>query len=346
MTQLPGADDRDTHACFDRGVGAELTLVETGWFLSAALGLSQALVLVAIATPPRSSRAPSSHSREICTRLSLRCVDTILLLWGCFMSRSLAGPSRSLPVLAVCCAMMCASVARAATVNFEAPSYAVGSIVGQDGWAAAGYFPAPNGLLEVSTASPLAGGQSLRYTRTEAGLAANGSDVVKTDVVTVAKDGTPAADLSASFLISSSSLSAQGMGFGVNGLYLSPAGASGATPIGIRLNNAGSSIPSIEEIADFGGSPAFFYFGGTLAAASFPENDILEFDIDVDFDSSTYTVGYRNVTSGGAFISSGFTRGFAVSYPANPNGSMISYMPIPVIFSSSPMMMWCGKKER
>ena len=82
MTQLPGADDRDTHACFDRGVGAELTLVETGWFLSAALGLSQALVLVAIATPPRSSWAPSSHSREICTRPSLRCVDTIFLLWG------------------------------------------------------------------------------------------------------------------------------------------------------------------------------------------------------------------------------------------------------------------------
>ena len=237
------------------------------------------------------------------------------------MARFSAGPSCWLCALAFCCIMSSVSVAKAVTVSFENPPYAMGGIVGQDGWAAAGYFPAPNGSLEVSATSPLSGGQSLSYIRTEAGLAGNGTDVVKADVVTVAKDGTPAADLSASFLISSSSLSAQGMGFGVNGLYLSPAGVSGVTPIGIRLNNAGSSIPSIEEIADFGGSPAFFYFGGTLAAASFPENDILEFDIDVDFDSSTYTVGYRNVTTGGAFISSGFTRGFAVPYPANLNGT-------------------------
>jgi hypothetical protein len=237
------------------------------------------------------------------------------------MAKSSAGPSCWLRALAVCCTMASVPVAGAVTVSFEPPPYTLGSIVGQDGWAAAGYFPAPNGLLEVSGTSPLSGGQSLSYTRTEAGLAANGSDVVKADVITVAKDGTPAADLSASFLISASSLSAQGMGFGVDGLYLSPAGASGSTPIGIRLNNAGSSIPSIEEIADFGGSPAFFYFGGTLAAAAFPENDVLEFDIDVDFDSSTYSVGYRNVTGGGPFTSSGFTRGFAVPYASNPDGT-------------------------
>lgn len=218
-------------------------------------------------------------------------------------------------------ALACVPVAKAVTVSFENPSYVAGSVVGQDGWGVTSYFPTLNGSVQVSATNPLAGAQSLSYTRTEAGLAPNGSDVVKADVVTVAKDGTPAADLNASFLISSSSLSAQGMGFGISGLFLSPAGASGVTPIGIRLNNAGSSIPSIEEFADFGGSPAFFYFGGSLAAASFPENDALEFNIAVDFDSSSYTVAYRDVTSGGALVTSGFTRGFALPYPANPNGT-------------------------
>ena len=218
-------------------------------------------------------------------------------------------------------AAACAPVAKAVTVSFESPTYTAGGVVGQDGWGVTSYFPTLNGSVEVIATNPLAGMHSLSYTRTEAGLAPNGSDVVKADVVTVAKDGTPAADLNASFLISSSSLSAQGMGFGVNGLFLSPSGASGVTPVGIRLTNAGSSIPSIEEFADFGGSPAFFYFGGSLAAAAFPENDVLEFNIDVDFDSSSYTVAYRNITSGGALTPSGFTRGFAVPYPANPNGT-------------------------
>lgn len=237
------------------------------------------------------------------------------------MSKSFARPCRWLLALTALSTAAGAEVAKGVTVSFESPLYTAGNVLGQDGWAATGYFPTLNGSVQVSTTGALAGVQSLSYTRTEAGLAPNGSDVVKADVAKIAKDGTPAPDLSASFLISSSSLSAQGMGFGISGLFLSPAGASGVTPIGIRLNNAGSSIPSIEEFADFGGSPAYFYFGGTLAAAAFPENDALEFEIDVDFDSSTYTVGYRNVTTGGAFTNSGFTRGFAVPYPANPDGT-------------------------
>lgn len=237
------------------------------------------------------------------------------------MTRLFASPSCWLLLLVTSCAATSARIAEAVTVSFENPPYTAGAVIGQDGWAPTAYFPALNGTLVVSSTNPLAGSQSLSYTRTEAGLAPNGSDVVKADVVTIAKDGTPAADLSASFLISSTSLSPQGMGFGVDGLFLTPTGGSGSTPIGIRLNNAGSSIPSIEEFADFGGSPAFFYFGGSLAAAAFPENDTLEFDIDVDFDSSTYTVAYRNVTTGTPFVPSGFTRGFAVPYPSNPDGT-------------------------
>jgi hypothetical protein len=237
------------------------------------------------------------------------------------MTKSSTRPSCWLIALAVCGIVASVQDSKAETVNFENPPYAAGSVVGQDGWSTTAYFPTLNGTVVVSSTNPLSGAQSLSYTRTEAGLAPNGSDVVKANVVTVAKDGTAAADLNATFLISSSSLSAQGMGFGVTGLFLSPAGASGSTPIGIRLTNAGSTIPSIEEFADFGGTPAFFYFGGSLAAAAFPENDALEFSIDVDFDSSSYTVAYRNVTTGGGLTSSGFTRGFAMPYASNPDGT-------------------------
>jgi hypothetical protein len=219
------------------------------------------------------------------------------------------------------CVAASGAVASAVVVDFESPSYATGTIDGQEGWALPGYAAVVNGTLDVSATSPLAGAQSLSYTRTQAGLAATARDVFKADVVTIAKDGTSAPDLNASFLISCTSLSTQGMGFGVNGLFLGPNGAGGSTPIGVLLRNAGSSIPGIEEYADNGGSPAFFYFGGSLAAAAFPENDTLEFEIDVDFDTSTYTVAYRNVTTSGPLTSSGFSRGFAVAYPANPNGT-------------------------
>lgn len=240
------------------------------------------------------------------------------------MARSKAGPNCVLGMLVALCVAGGGPIVSALTVDFENPPYSTGGIVGQEGWVVAGYAATPNGTVEVSSASPFAGSQSLSYSRTNADLNSfSAADVVKTDVVVIAKDGTPAADLNASFLISSSSLSAEGFGFGLDGLYLSPDGAnvSGILPIGIRLNNAGSTIPSIEELADLGGSPAFYFFGNTAATAEFPENDTLEFDIDVDFDSSTYTTAYRNVTTGGAFISSGFTRGFAYPYPANPDGT-------------------------
>lgn len=211
--------------------------------------------------------------------------------------------------------------AAATAIDFENPPYTTGSVVGQDGWAATGYFPVLNGTVDVSTIGPLAGSQSLSYTRTDTTLAPNGADVVKSDLITISKDGTSTADLNVSVLISSTSLAAQTLGYGVDGLFLSPSGASGVTPIGFRLNNAGSTIPSIEEYADFGGSPAFFYFGGSLAAAAFSENHTLEFHIDADFDSSTYTVAYRDVTAGTPLTSSGVVRGFAVPYAANPDGT-------------------------
>lgn len=218
-------------------------------------------------------------------------------------------------------ALIGSSTLASAVVDFENPPYTIGGIEGQDGWALPSYASAANGTLEVSTTNPLAGAQSLSYTRTEAGLGATFRDVYKPDVVQIAKDGTPTPDLNATFLISSTSLAAEGMGYGVNGLFLGPDGANGVTPLGVRLTNAGSTIPSIEEFAAFGSGGAFYYFGGSLASAAFPENDTLEFSIDVDFDSATYTVEYRNVTTGGPTIASGITRGFAVAYPTNSHGA-------------------------
>jgi hypothetical protein len=219
-----------------------------------------------------------------------------------------------------------AQIASAVTVDFENPPYAAGDVVGQGGWSVAPYFPTPNGTVTVSTTSPLAGSQSLSYTRTELGLAPNGADVLKPGVAIIANDGTGAADLTASFLISSSSLSPQGLGFGVVGLNLrsSNAGSSDNPSIAIQLNNAGYAESSIEEFAGiggFGGPAAWHYFGGALAAAFFPEHDTLEFKVDVDFDSSTYTTAYRNVTAGDvAFTNSGSVRGFAVPFPTDSNG--------------------------
>lgn len=208
------------------------------------------------------------------------------------MTRSVTWLRCALLMLVASCCAGSGLVAFAVPIDFENPPYTTGNIVGQDGWALTAYTGTPNGTLEVSTTNPMSGGglQSLSYTRTELGLAGTFHDVVKSDVALVAKDGTPAADLKASYYISSTSLAGQGLGYGVDGVALSYAGPSGASPLGVRLNNAGSTIPSIEVFGNGPGGVGYYYFGGSLAAAAFPESDTLEFNIDVDFDSSTFRV--------------------------------------------------------
>lgn len=237
------------------------------------------------------------------------------------MTRSVARFSYVCATLATLYSLVDAPAARAVVVDFEAPTYATSGILGQQGWVTPSYAPTLNGTLEVSTVAPLAGSQSLRYARTDSNLGPfTASDVTQANVVTVAKDGTPVADLNVSFLISSSSLATQGFGYGVTGLFVSPDGPGGMTPFGMRLMNAGSTIPSVELFGSVGGVGGWYYFGGSLAAAAFPENETLEFDFDVDFDSSSYLVSYRNVTTNGAFTAPVGPFDFVNAFPADPSG--------------------------
>src|SRR5687767_4653688 len=103
----------------------------------------------------------------------------------CFMMRSMAGLTWVLGLLVGLHVAGSGPAATAVVVDFESPPYASGTVDGQDGWAVPGYAVTTNGSLEVSTTGPLAGAQSLSYTRTEAGLAATARDVFKADVVTV-----------------------------------------------------------------------------------------------------------------------------------------------------------------
>lgn len=240
------------------------------------------------------------------------------------MTRSESMRIGLLGLLAALCTTKGDLLASTVVVDFENPPYVAGSPIGQDGWAAPNHATSPNGTVEVSSIDPLSGGQSLRYARTNTNLGPfSAADVTKADVIRVAADGTPAADLSASFLISSTSLSAQGVGFGAVGFFLSPDGVGGQTPVGIQLNNAGSSIPSIEVFANYPGvGPAYGYLGGSQSAAAFPEGDTLEFNLDVDFDSSTFTVAYRNATAGGEFSSPAGPYSFASDFPAGPGGAI------------------------
>lgn len=238
------------------------------------------------------------------------------------MVRSGVGLTCVLGMLVALCVAGSGSVASAVTLDFENPPYAAAGVVGQDGWVVNSYAATPNGTVEVSGAAPLAGGQSLRYARTNSNLGPfSAADVSKADVITVAADGTPDADLNASLLISANSLASEGFGFGALGVFLSNDGVNGATPLGVQLNNAGSSIPSIEVFANIGGAVGWHYFGGSQPAAAFPEGDTLEFALDVDFDSKSYTVAYRNVTAGGALTSPAGPFNFAVDFPANPDGT-------------------------
>jgi hypothetical protein len=60
------------------------------------------------------------------------------------------------------------SVCAGTTIDFEAPTYTTGNLIGQDGWAKNAYYGTLNGNVTVSSASPLGGAQSLSYSETVA----------------------------------------------------------------------------------------------------------------------------------------------------------------------------------
>ena len=110
-----------------------------------------------------------------------------------------------------------------ATIDFEAPTYTPGDIVGQDGWVVNSYVGTPNGDAVISSSSPLGGAQSLSYTQTTAG---GFGDVGKFDVLLVPA-GVAGTDVTLSYVIRGTS---NGVGSPIGGVFLGNGAPGGASP--------------------------------------------------------------------------------------------------------------------
>ena len=181
-------------------------------------------------------------------------------------------------------------------IDFEDPPYATGTIVGQNGWETNGYifadpfFGTPgvvNGTVEISTTAPLAGSQSVLYSQTIVPPGAGGSgasDVGQAAAVVGVEDGTPAADITASFLLQAD---ANPVGNGSMGFFL---GQGGRSPVFLLVNNINSGAGTGDVLV--GHDAVLPSFG------SYVPNDVYEFTIGVDLDNQNYDVFARNVTAG------------------------------------------------
>jgi len=221
----------------------------------------------------------------------------LLGLFAVVLLRPVRGFARNaLPAAALLSALAVTQEASAAVIDFENPRYIAGqTIIGQDEWFTKEYvFDDPffggvvNGTVEISTTAPLAGLQSVLYSQTVDPPAAGGtgaSDVGKPNVVFAVKDGSDAADLTATFLIRTD---ANAVGNGSMGLFLGP--GLGHSPVFVLLSNANSGagtgnilVATNFELANAGG---------------YVPNNTFEFTLEVDVDNQNYDVFARNVTAG------------------------------------------------
>jgi hypothetical protein len=199
--------------------------------------------------------------------------------------------------------------ADAATVDFESPTYAVGSVIGQDGWVTNAYVNAgnQNGTATISTASPLAGSQSLHYTQTVAGGLL---DISKPSLVTLQEDGTTAIDAIGSFRVQ---VANNALGSGRAGTFFSWEAFNGQAPVGIQITNVGAAGGGLIQPVDGA-------FGFHVAASQpYVANDVLEFYFGINFDNLDYEISYRNLTTGGPLTP--MTGGSAPSGRFAVNGS-------------------------
>ncbi|BBO35194.1 beta strand repeat-containing protein [Lacipirellula parvula] len=204
--------------------------------------------------------------------------------------------------------------AHAVTIDFESPTYSNGTIVGSNGWNTGNYIfndpffgGAVNGTVDVTSSSPLAGGQSLRYTQTSVPAGAGttgGSDIAKGNVINIVP-GVAGTDLTLSYKLRANQ---NGVGVGQGGLYLNAVAGSGGTPIFAEIVGsdiiAGTTGPAVATL------PGFTYFSG----------DVLKMTYEVDFDASTYNLIVENLTFGGDAVTA--TYGFFIGFDAlGPEGS-------------------------
>lgn len=187
-------------------------------------------------------------------------------------------------------------LAPAATIGFEDPPYTAGtSLYGQNGWVLNAYMfglGGNNGSLDVSTTAPLAGNQSALYTQIGAGF---GADASKPEIISVARDGTTANDLTGSVLLQADAavINDGSRKTGQLGLFLSHDATNGLSPVGVLLEGADSSTGAGNLLVLDGSHTSPYRLVG-----SYVPNNVYEFAIGVDFDNANYDVSYRNLTAG------------------------------------------------
>lgn len=199
---------------------------------------------------------------------------------------------RNIALLSAVVAGLAACTASAATINFEAPTYAPGNLIGQDGWTLNSYANTagsstanPNGsTLTVSTDSPLSGSQSVFYDQTTYGAV---NDVSRAAIATVAADGTPAADFTASAIMR---VDANAALPGQLGVFFGDNTVNGFEPINLLLNQVSSATLS--------GNYEVAYNGAYQIVGSYTPDDTVKATFSVDLDSSTYSISVDDLTAG------------------------------------------------
>jgi hypothetical protein len=198
--------------------------------------------------------------------------------------------ARRVSVLVLICFTAIARMCSAATIDFEGPTYSLGSVIGQDGWVANSYTNAgnQNGTADVSALSPLVGSQSLLYTQTIAGGL---RDLSRPSLATVQEDGTTAIDAVGTFRIQVGDSS---LGSGRAGAFFSYDGLNGQAQAGVQITGVTAAGAGLIQPVDFGA-------GGFSVAAQQPylANHELEFVVGLNFDNLDYEISYRNLTTGG-----------------------------------------------
>ncbi|MBA3480907.1 MAG: PEP-CTERM sorting domain-containing protein [Pirellulales bacterium] len=166
-------------------------------------------------------------------------------------------------------------------IGFEAPTYATGNLVGQDGWIKNTYYGAINGNVTVSSTAPLAGARSMAYTQTVAG---GFSDVGRLDTMLVAA-GVAGTDVTLSYVIKATT---NAFGSPVGGLFLGNGAPFGASPIFARINGGVVEVGSAGAIVPVN---SFFFL----------EGERLKMTYEIDFDAATMNFIVENLEFGDVF---------------------------------------------
>jgi hypothetical protein len=192
------------------------------------------------------------------------------------------------------------SVCAGTTIDFEAPTYTTGNLIGQDGWAKNGYYGTLNGDVTVSSASPLGGAQSLSYSETVAG---GFSDVNKPNAMLV-NAGVTGTDMTLSYVIKADS---NAFGSPNGGIFLGNGAGGGASPIFARINGGIVEVGSAGAVV-----PVNDFF--------FLEGERIKMTYELDFDMSKMNLILEDLDFPGTPFSGSYSFFAGYGAPTGPNG--------------------------